>query len=121
MNIRFITPDLHGFLDYAAAAALIVLPVFLQLQEQSALVYWFSIAGGAGLMLYSLLTNYALGVKRIIPYRGHLLLDAIASIAFIALAFLHDGTAMTLWYSLIMGAGVVVVIALSPQPTVAEA
>lgn len=121
MNLRFITPTLHGVLDYGAAIALIVAPFLLGLEAQSALVHWFSVIAGAGLIGYSLLTDYRLGAAGVIPYKTHLLLDTLASTAFIVLAFAHQGTALTFGYCLVMGGAVILVIALSgsaePQAT----
>lgn len=113
MTIRFITPTLHGFLDYAAAAGLIVLPLLLSLDQHSVFVYWFSIIAGVGLITYSLLTDYALSLAGVFSYKMHLFLDSVASAAFIAVAFLHDGDTVSTVYALVMGSGVIVVIALS--------
>ncbi len=116
MKLQFITPTLHGVLDYAAAIALILAPQVLSLQDDSVLVYWFSTIAGAGLILYSLFTDYALSLKGIISYRGHLILDSAASASFILLALTHEGTTLSMLYCLVMGAGVIGVIALSgPQ------
>ncbi|WP_271272231.1 hypothetical protein [Aliamphritea hakodatensis] len=113
MKLQFITPTLHGVLDYAAAIALILAPGLLNLQEDSVLVYWFSTIAGAGLILYSLFTDYALSLKGLISYRGHLILDSAASASFILVAFIHEGTTLSMLYCLVMGLGVVGVIALS--------
>ncbi|MBN3561881.1 hypothetical protein [Aliamphritea spongicola] len=113
MKLQFITPTLHGVLDYAAAIVLILAPRLLNLQEDSVLVYWFSTIAGAGLILYSLFTDYALSFKGLISYRGHLILDSAASASFILLALIHEGTTLSMLYCLVMGAGVIGVIALS--------
>ena len=54
MKLQFLTPALHGVLDYVAAAALIVLPFLLGFQG---IELWLSVAGGAGLIAYSLLVD----------------------------------------------------------------
>ncbi|UTW56489.1 hypothetical protein [Kordiimonas sp. SCSIO 12610] len=113
MNIRFITPTLHGVLDYGAALGLIVFPFLLSLSNQSELVHWFSVIAGVGLITYSLLTDYKFSVKGVLSYKMHLVLDSLASAAFVALAFLHNGTAFTFGYCLIMAGGVIAVIGLS--------
>ena len=58
--MKFLTVKLHGLGDYAAAAVLIVAPFFLGLKEQSMIAHWASIAGGVGLIIYSLLTDFVL-------------------------------------------------------------
>lgn len=50
MKLQFLTPALHGVLDYVAAAALIALPFLLGFQG---IELWLSVAGGAGLIAYS--------------------------------------------------------------------
>jgi hypothetical protein len=117
MAIRFITPTLHGFLDYAAAAALIVAPFIFSLSETSELVHWFSVITGFGLIAYSLFTDYKFSVKGLFSYQAHLIFDSLASLAFIALAFLHEGSAFTFGYCLFMAGGVIAVIALSGSET----
>lgn len=124
MKLKFITPDLHGVLDYAAALALIIAPFILGLQEHSILVHWFSVIAGVGLIGYSLLTDYALNIKSVFSFKMHLILDSLASTAFLVLAFAHQGTLLSLAYCLVMGGGVIAVIALSQaekpsQPAVA--
>lgn len=113
MNIRFITPRLHGALDYAAAAGLIVFPFVLGLGEASALALWLSVAGGAGLIGYSLLTDYDFSATRALPYGVHLALDLAAAAAFVAAPFVFGWEGLTAGYYWVMGAGVVVVVALS--------
>ncbi|MCL1078141.1 hypothetical protein D5R81_09660 [Parashewanella spongiae] len=113
MSFRFITPTIHGILDYTAALALIIAPFMLPIRTDSEFVHWFSIAAGIGLITYSLFTDYRFSMKGVFSYKNHLLLDMTASIAFIVLAFLHQGSMLTFSYCLIMGGGVLVVIGLS--------
>lgn len=115
MNLKVISPTLHGLLDYTAALGLVLLPMLLSLKQESALVYWFSIAAGLGLMSYSLLTSYKFSLFKFFSYKMHLILDALASSAFLLLAVLHQGTLLSTVYCLVMGGGVIVVIALSNQ------
>lgn len=113
MNIRIFSSNMHGVLDYAAAIALIIAPMILHLEMHSLLVYWFSIVAGCGLAFYSALTNYLLGVVKVLPFKAHIILDSIASLAFILLAFYHEGTVVSMVYCLVMGGGVIVAIALT--------
>ena len=112
-KLKFINPDLHGVLDYLAAIALIFAPILLALDQDSLLVYWFSIAAGIGLVIYSLGTDYKLSVMGLFSFKQHLILDLTASAAFIALAFLHQGTPLSMGYALVMGAGVIFVVLFS--------
>lgn len=113
MNYKILTPTIHGLLDYAAAAALIVLPFLLNLGAISATAQWLSVAAGAGLVAYSLATDYAYGAFGLFSFRVHLVLDLLAAVAFIAAPFVFGWTGLVLGYYLVMGAGVLVVVALT--------
>ena len=112
-KLQFITPDFHGALDYFAALTLILAPVLLSLEQESIFVYWFSILAGIGLFGYSLLTNYKLSATRFLSFKVHLMLDLLASAAFILVALVHGGTMLSVSYALIMGVGVIFVVLLS--------
>ena len=113
MTFRFLTPTVHGLLDYAAAAGLIVLPFLLNLGATSPLAQWLSVAAGIGLVAYSLLTDYAFGVFGLLSFRLHLLLDVLAAAAFVVAPFVFGWSGLVLGYYLVMAAGVLVVVALT--------
>ncbi len=113
MKLRFLTPTRHGVLDYAAALGLIVLPFLLNLGATSPLALWLSVAGGVGLIAYSLATDYAFGLLGVLPYRAHLALDLAAAVVFAIAPFVFGWTGLTMAYYLVMSAGVLVVVALS--------
>ncbi len=113
MTLRFVTPAIHGLLDYAAAVGLISLPFLLGLGETSALAQWLSVAGGIGLIAYSLVTDYAFGAVGLFSYRAHLALDLGAAAVFAIAPFVFGWQGLVLGYYLVMASGVVVVVALS--------
>ena len=114
-SFRFLTPTLHGVVDYAAATGLIVLPFIFSF---GGLALWLSVAGGAGLIGYSLLTDYAFSAASLISFKTHLALDLAAAAAFVAAPFVFGWGGMIMGYYLVMGGAVVVVVALSnPDPT----
>ncbi len=118
-SIRFLTPTIHGALDYAAAAGLIVLPFLLGFDG---LGLWLSVAGGVGLIVYSLLTDYPYSVASVIPFKTHLVLDLAAAVVFIAAPFVFGWTGLVMGYYFVMAAGVTIVVVLTdPNPaTVGE-
>ncbi|MDJ0929119.1 MAG: hypothetical protein QNJ73_15890 [Gammaproteobacteria bacterium] len=119
MNIRFVTPTLHGLLDYAAAIALIVLPLLLNLGATSALALWLSIAGGVGLIVYSLLTSYRFSIMGLLSFRTHLVLDLAAAAVFLLAPLVFGWSGIVAAYYFTMGAGVLLVVGVStpePQP-----
>ena len=72
--MRFIPTRVHGMLDYAVGAFLIAAPWLLGFARGGAET-WVPVLLGAGALLYSLLTDYELGVVRRIPMPTHLALD----------------------------------------------
>ncbi len=109
-TLRFLTPTLHGALDYAAAAALIVLPFLLGFDG---LALWLSVIGGVGLIGYSLLTDYTFSAVSLISFKAQLVLDLAAAAVFIAAPFVFGWTGLVLGYYLVMAAGVIAVVVLT--------
>jgi len=108
--MRFLPQSIHGMLDYAVAATLIVVPFLLDFQADSAFAHWLSVAAGAGLFVYSLLTDYGLGVLSAIPFKVHLALDFAAGALFVILALVAGfATEAAVFYGVI-GAAVVAVV-----------
>jgi hypothetical protein len=108
MKLQFLTPALHGALDYIAAGALILLPVILGLQG---LELWLSVAGGAGLILYSLLTDYRFGVVKLLSFDLHLLFDLAAGVVFLIAPFALGFSPVATIYYPVMALGVMAVVA----------
>ena len=73
--MRFISTRVHGVIDYLAAGVLIAAPAVLGATRKDART-WLPVALGIGTLAYSLLTDYELGVVRVIPMPVHLGLDA---------------------------------------------
>ena len=85
--IRFIPTGIHAYFDYIGGIVLLAAPFifrFYNLGEAATLVPMIL---GVGLILYSLLTNYELGIPglKFIPMVFHLIFDFVAS-AFLALS-----------------------------------
>jgi hypothetical protein len=73
--MRFIPTRVHGVLDYLTAGVLIAAPSLLGLRKNG-MQTWLPVALGVGTIGYSLLTDYELGLLKIIPMPAHLALDA---------------------------------------------
>lgn len=101
--MRFIPTGVHGVMDYLMAVVLIGVPYVFGfginaetgLAANNAATY-VPVALGFGLIVYSLLTNYELGVVRKIPMGAHLGLDA-ASGVFLAVSPWLFGFADIIW------------------------
>jgi hypothetical protein len=74
--MRFIETKTHGYLDYIMGALLITAPWIFDFAAGGAET-WVPVILGAGVILYSLLTDYELGASHRISMRTHLTLDLI--------------------------------------------
>lgn len=74
--MRFIGTKTHGYLDYIMGALLIAAPWIFDFNRGGAET-WVPVVLGAGVILYSLLTDYELGVSPQISMRTHLMLDLV--------------------------------------------
>jgi hypothetical protein len=73
--MRFIPTNVHGYLDYLVGILLITAPWLFGFAEGGAET-WVPVILGAGVILYSLFTDYELGLVRRISMPMHLGLDA---------------------------------------------
>ena len=80
--MQFLSTRLHGVLDYLMGIVLIVAPWLLGFDDDAAI--WVPVILGAGVILYSLLTDYELGVVRTIPMTTHLTLDVLGGVVLAA-------------------------------------
>ena len=82
--MRFIPTKFHAPLDYIVGVALIASPWIFQFSGHTAATV-VPIVLGIGLIAYSLITDYELGVWKIAPMAVHNLIDVVAG-AFLALS-----------------------------------
>jgi SPW repeat len=80
--MRFIPTKFHAPLDYIVGVALIAAPWVFQFSEHTAATI-VPIVLGIGLILYSLFTDYELGVWKVAPMAVHNVIDVVAG-AFLA-------------------------------------
>lgn len=111
--MRFINNQVHGALDYIVALTLIAAPFVLGFEAINPIGHWLSVAAGAGLFVYSLLTGYSLSLQKLIPYGVHLVFDFAAGVVFVAAPFVFGFEGLMKIYFLVMGGAVIVVVALS--------
>src|SRR4051812_45098498 len=85
--MRLISTRTHGVLDYLTAGALIALPRAMGWSRRVTGL----LTGAAALHVgYSLVTNYELGLVRLLPMRAHLAMDAVAGAALAAAPLMMD-------------------------------
>jgi hypothetical protein len=75
--MRFIPTRFHAPLDYIVGAVLIAGPWLFRYSDDTAATV-VSVVLGVGLIAYSLVTDYELGVWRVAPMAVHNLIDIVA-------------------------------------------
>ena len=79
MRLRVIPTQVHGVLDYLTGSTLLAAPGLLGIKDDPQAALTLRLAGG-GAITYSLLTDYELGLVRLLPMPVHLALDAISGV-----------------------------------------
>jgi hypothetical protein len=115
MSLRFIPTRVHGVIDYLTSGTLLGAPELLRLRDVPSAALTLRLSG-AKAAAYSLLTDYELGLVRVLPMPVHLALDA-ASGAFLAsspwlFGFAKNGTRYWLPHALV-GVGEILAAATS--------
>ena len=85
--IRFIPTGIHAYFDYIGGLGLLAAPFVFGFYSVGGPAVIIPMVLGVGLILYSLLTNYELGIPglKFIPMSAHLAFDFVAS-AFLAIS-----------------------------------
>lgn len=110
--MKFVTKQIHAFLDYPVAIALIGLPFLLGLGSTNPLAFQLSLFTGIAALVLTLLTDHQLGVFRVIPYRFHLAVDLIVGLVFIIAPFIFSFEGLDAYYYWINGAAVLFVVSM---------
>jgi hypothetical protein len=93
--MRIIPTRVHGVIDYLTGALLVAAPWLLGFADGSA-AQWVPIILGAMVLMQSLVTDYELGVARLLPMPAHLILDALNGVVLAASPWLF-GFAERVW------------------------
>lgn len=85
--IRFVPTGIHAYFDYIGGIGLLAAPFVFGFYSVGGASVIIPMVLGVGLILYSLLTNYELGIPgvKFIPMTYHLIFDFVAS-AFLAVS-----------------------------------
>lgn len=73
-----ISPKTHGVIDYTTSSAIAMAPMVLGMPKRASSVAYGLAAGYTGL---SLMTRYPLGAKKVVPFKGHGLAEAVIGLA----------------------------------------
>ena len=79
--MRFISTAAHGLADYSVGFIVVGFPFYYGLTGASRATF---VRLGLFVIVYSLLTDYELGLVRVLRIRFHLLLDALFGLAMVA-------------------------------------
>lgn len=93
--MKVIGTKTHGYLDYIVGVLLIAAPWIFGFARGGAET-WVPVILGAGTIIYSLMTDYEMGMSRMIPMRTHLTLDLLSGI-FLAVSPWLFGFADYVW------------------------
>ncbi len=116
--MKFVTKQLHAYLDYPVAIALMALPFVLGLGASHSFALMLSVITGIAAFILTLLTDHQLGVYRIIPYKWHLIIDALVGVVFVTIPFVLSFEGLDAYYYWIGGATVLTVVSLhKPEET----
>jgi hypothetical protein len=87
--MRFITPKIHGVIDYLLAIFLAVSPTLFALEPKAAN---FTYALAIAYVLLPLGTNYKLGIGKFIPFGTHGMIELVLGCALILFGFSYFHT-----------------------------
>ena len=100
--MKIIDRKTHGYLDYIVGLLLIAAPFLFNFYEGGS-ESWIPIILGAGTIVYSLISDYELGLIGIIPMRPHLAIDLIAGIFLATSPWLFGFSERIFWPHLVVG------------------
>lgn len=109
---KFITKEIHAYLDYPVAIGLIIMPYILGLGQSNPVALWLSVVTGCAALILTILTDHHLGLIRILPYKFHLLVDGLVGVTFVAAPFVLGFEGIELIYYLVLGGTVLLVVGL---------
>ena len=112
-NIKFISPSLHGILDYLVDVTLISVPFILNFKEVSNIVFWAPVGIGVLNFLYSIFTVYSRSLVKLIPMNWHLLFDFLVGLLLFALAFILPMEGFVKMFYITMGLGIILATSLT--------
>lgn len=87
MKFKFITPTVHGIIDYLTAATLPAVPRMFGFSKPVTRLHDV-VAAGTGAS--ALVTNYPLGAVKLLPLKAHLAMDVFHGGLFLACAAIMD-------------------------------
>lgn len=111
-----IPTTLHGVIDYLVALFLVSAPFMLGFADGGA-AQWATIVLAVFVLVYSLFTDYELGMVRILRFRFHLVLDVVFALLLLASPWALGFSGIIWWPHVLVGIMALVVAAFSARQT----
>jgi len=124
MSLRFVTKEIHAYLDYPVALGLIAMPFILGLGDVNPMAFWLSVATGIAAFILTVLTDHHLGIIRVLSYKLHLTVDFLVGIVFVLAPFILGFAGLEAAYYWVIGGTVLCVVSLHKadmEPQVSQA
>lgn len=86
--MRNISTKTHGFIEYALALLLWFAPTLFNFEQVGGPAIYVPRLAAMALVVLSLITNFELGLFKLVPMRVHLMIDYVMSVALAASPFL---------------------------------
>jgi len=110
--MRFVTKEIHAYLDYPVAIGLMAMPFILGLGGSNSLAMWLSVVTGIAALVLTILTDHHLSLIRVLSYKLHLAVDFLVGVAFVAAPFILGFSGLDAAYYWVIGGTVLVVVGL---------
>jgi len=110
--MKFVTKEIHAYLDYPVALALIGLPFILGLGASNPLAFTLSVVTGVAALILTILTDHHLGLVKVISYKIHLIVDFLVAVVFILAPFILKFEGLDAIYYWVNGAAVLFVVSM---------
>lgn len=116
MNLRFVTRQVHAYIDYPVAFSLMAMPFLLNLGTTNPIGKWLSVGTGVAALVLTLLTDHELGVFKVLPYWFHVAVDRVVGLTFVAAPIVFGLTGLDAGYYWANAAAVLTVTFLLNAP-----
>ena len=110
--MKLVTKQIHAYLDYPVAIALIGFPFLLGLGASNPLAFTLSVVTGVAALILTILTDHQTGIIRVIPYRIHLIVDFLVGLVFVLAPFIFSFEGLDAYFYWINGAAVLFVVSM---------
>ena len=110
--MKLVTKQIHAYLDYPVAFALIGFPFLLGLGASNPLAFTLSVVTGVAALILTILTDHQTGIIRVIPYRIHLIVDFLVGLVFVLAPFIFSFEGLDAYFYWINGAAVLFVVSM---------